>query len=188
MLPTIRPAREPLATLRSSGRSSAERIAVRVYPPMAMERRRWGSSASAPPITLVMPDKASARPSMTPNAAAGAASTEPRKLGSSAVGISCPMSASRLANPMPRTPGVNHGRVASTLSVASWSLVGVSPASAPGGSTSSGLMARRCEWPWLHHCHQGLAAQTWPLSGHAHLDTAASGRDSGTDHGGLGHR
>ena len=38
------------------------------------------------------------------------AQVEVRKLGKRAVGISCPASASRLARPMPRTPGVNHGR------------------------------------------------------------------------------
>ncbi len=47
-------------------------------------------------------------PSITPSATAGAWRVLVRKLGSSAVGTSCPWSASKLAVPTPRTPGVSH--------------------------------------------------------------------------------
>lgn len=60
--------------------------------------------------TLVIPDRASAMPSMSPSAAAGAPRVAVRNPGRRADGISCSASESRLARPMPRTPGVNHGR------------------------------------------------------------------------------
>jgi len=44
---------------------------------------------------------------MMPSAAAGAPRVLVSRLGSSEVGTSCPMSASRLAAPIPRTPGVS---------------------------------------------------------------------------------
>ena len=70
-----------------------------VYPPMAVVRRRWGSSANAPPASFATPAAASATPSISPNAAAGAPNVVLRKLGSSDVGISCPASEKKLATP-----------------------------------------------------------------------------------------
>lgn len=45
---------------------------------------------------------------MTPRAPADACSVEVRKLGSTAVVISCPASEKKLATPTPPTPGVSH--------------------------------------------------------------------------------
>ena len=55
------------------------------------------------------PGSPSAIPSISPSAAAGAPRVEVRKLGSSAVGTSCPRSARRLAPPIPATPRVSQG-------------------------------------------------------------------------------
>ena len=81
-----------------------------MYPPSATRRRRWGSSASAPPASLAKPETASLSPSTNPSAAAGAPRTTVMNDARSAVGISCPTSASRLATPIPVTPLVSHGR------------------------------------------------------------------------------
>jgi hypothetical protein len=58
--------------------------------------------------SLARPARPSATPSMIPSAAAGACSVDVSRLGSSEVGISWPASESRLAVPMPATPGVSH--------------------------------------------------------------------------------
>ena len=105
---------------------------------MAIARRRPGSSASAPPTNRPVPASPSAIPSINPSAAAGAPKVEVTKLGSSDVGTSCPMSARKLAVPIPPTPGVSHGRrstpSASTLPVAG---VGSSWLIRPRNNTSS---------------------------------------------------
>jgi hypothetical protein len=74
----------------------------------AVSRRRWGSSAKAPPPSRAAPARPSDTPSIRPRALAGAPRVAVRKLGRRAVGTSCPASANRLAAPMPRTPGVSH--------------------------------------------------------------------------------
>jgi hypothetical protein len=81
-------------------------------------RRRCGSPARVPPTRRATPARASETPSMMPRAAAGGRSVEASRVGSSAVGTSWPTSASRLAVPMPATPGLNQPlcRVASSCS------------------------------------------------------------------------
>ena len=58
-------------------------------------------------------------PSISPSAAAGAPSVVVTKLGSNAVGTSCPTSVRKLAAPIPPTPGVSHARRAATSSAGS---------------------------------------------------------------------
>jgi hypothetical protein len=68
---------------------------------------------------------------MTPSAAADPPSVDVIRLGSSAVGTSCPTSARRLAVPIQATPGVNHrGRVAGVCPVSI--SASVTPTSLPG--------------------------------------------------------
>ena len=100
-----RPARR-----RSSRRSATRRPRWPCSRRRALRRRRSGSSASAPPANRATPAQPSAIPSISPSAAADAPSVVVRKLGSSAVGTSCPTSARRLAPPIPATPRVSHGR------------------------------------------------------------------------------
>ena len=69
--------------------------------------RAWRRAASSP-ASLEAPDSPSLIPSIRPRAEAGAPSVDVRNAGRRAVGTSCPRSESRLAAPMPRTPGVSH--------------------------------------------------------------------------------
>src|SRR4029450_11533043 len=61
----------------------------------------------APPASRAMPARPSAMPSISPRAAAGAPRVAVSRLGSRAVGISWPVSDSKLAAPMPATPGLS---------------------------------------------------------------------------------
>lgn len=72
--------------------------------------------ANASPASRASLASPSEMPSITPRAAAGARRGEVTRLGSSAVGTSCPTSASRLAAPMPATPGRSHFRMSSPTS------------------------------------------------------------------------
>lgn len=103
-----------------AGAIAADNTAVAVYPPTASVRRRCGSSANAPPPKRATPASASLTPSIAPNTDAGAPSVEVSSDGSNDVGISCPTSASRLAPPMPLTPGVSQaGSAASSRDASS---------------------------------------------------------------------
>jgi hypothetical protein len=64
--------------------------------------------ASGPPISFATPVNASLDPSITPRAAAEECSTVVRKLGSSALAISCPESEKKLTALAPATPGLSH--------------------------------------------------------------------------------
>ncbi len=82
------------------------RTAVVEYPPMAIDRRRDGSSARAPPASLAAPAAPSEIPSINPRTEAGAPMVTVSRSGSSAVEISWPASEKKLARPMPATPGL----------------------------------------------------------------------------------
>src|SRR5262245_8533454 len=128
---------------------------------------------------------------MIPSAAAGACRVDVSRLGSSEVGISWPASESRLAVPMPATPGVSHRSLAGEGSVTA----AVSPrrfqtaGQYRGGARGARVVAHK-SWFHTHRARRHAYETTFdapdrPQSTQARLQPSAARTWSGTGVGVL---